>query len=78
VNASALQPRVVQCVFEQLHGGRYRVMGFAAKRARGLMMRHAIDCRAISLEQLKAFNAEGYRFVASESGPDRLVFRLPA
>jgi len=78
VDAAALQPRVVQCVFEQLHGGRYRVMGFAAKRARGLMMRHAIDCRAISLEQLKAFNAEGYRFVASESGPDRLVFRLPA
>ena len=78
VDAAALQPRVVHCVFEQLHGGRYRVMGFAAKRARGLMMRHAIDCRAISLEQLKAFNAEGYRFVASESGPDRLVFRLPA
>ena len=78
VNASALQPRVVQCVFEQLHGGRYRVMGFAAKRARGLMMRHAIDCRATSLEQLKAFSAEGYCFVASESGPERLVFRLTA
>jgi len=78
VDASALQPRVLHCVFEQLHGGRYRVMGFAAKRARGLMMRHAIDCRAISLEQLKAFDAEGYRYVASESGPDRLVFRLSA
>lgn len=78
VDASALQPRVLHCVFEQLHGGRYRVMGFAAKRARGLMMRHAIDCRAISLEQLKAFDAEGYRYVVSESGPDRLVFRLSA
>ncbi len=52
-------------------------MGFAAKRARGLMMRHAIECRAISPEQLKGFGAEGYRYVAAESTPERLLFRLP-
>ncbi len=69
---------MLHCVFEQCHEGRYRVMGFAAKRARGLMMRHAIGCRAISPEQLKGFDAEGYRYVAAESTPDRLLFRLPA
>ncbi len=78
VDLPALQPRVLHCVFEQYHDGRYRVMGFAAKRARGLMMRHAIECRAISVEQLKGFGAEGYRYVAAESTPERLLFRLPA
>ena len=70
-----LVPRVVDCVFEDWKGGRYKVISFFAKRARGLMARHAIRKRIATPAGLKRFDAEGYRFDPSASQPDRLVFR---
>lgn len=75
VDRKALKPRVVTCVFEECRAGKYKVISFMAKRARGLMVRHAVRQRAVSVEQLKAFDAEGYRYIAEVSVPDRLVFR---
>jgi hypothetical protein len=46
-----------------------------AKRARGLMVRHAVLHRVMSVDELKAFDAEGYRYIAELSESDRLVFR---
>ena len=75
VDRKALKPRVVTCVFEERKGDQYKVISFMAKRARGLMVRHAVLSRAVSVEQLKRFDAEGYRYIAELSEPDRLVFR---
>ena len=75
VDRKALKPRVVTCVFEERKGDRYKVISFMAKRARGLMVRHAVLHRVMSVEELKAFDAEGYRYIAELSEPDRLVFR---
>jgi cytoplasmic iron level regulating protein YaaA (DUF328/UPF0246 family) len=75
VDRKALKPRVVTCVFEEHKAGQYKVISFMAKRARGLMVRHAVLSRAVSVEQLKRFDAEGYRYIAELSEPDRLVFR---
>jgi cytoplasmic iron level regulating protein YaaA (DUF328/UPF0246 family) len=75
VDRKALTPRVVTCVFEEGRAGTYKVISFMAKRARGLMVRHAVLQRAVSVEQLKRFDAEGYRYIAELSEPDRLVFR---
>ncbi len=75
VDRKALKPRVVTCVFEERKNDRYKVISFMAKRARGLMVRHAVLQRAVSVEQLKTFDAEGYRYIAELSEPDRLVFR---
>ena len=70
-----LRPRVIDCVFEEWHGGRYKVISFFAKRARGLMARHAVQQRIATPEGLTRFEAEGYRFAADASLPGRLVFR---
>ena len=70
-----LVPRVVECVFEDWKNGRYKVISFFAKRARGLMARHAITQRIAVPAGLEAFDAEGYRFDAAASARDRLVFR---
>ncbi len=78
VDRKVLQPRVVTCVFEERKGDAYKVVSFMAKRARGLMVRHAVACRASRVEDLQAFNAEGYRFVPAASSPERLVFRREA
>ena len=75
VDRQTLQTRVVECVFEDWRIDRYKIIGLHAKRARGLMARHAILRRVASPSGLKSFDAEGYRFDAAVSTPDRLVFR---
>lgn len=74
----ALRARVVECVFEEWHGGQWKVISFFAKRARGLMARHAIQQRASTLKALRAFDAEGYAFDDEASDADRVVFRRRA
>jgi uncharacterized protein len=74
----ALRARVIECVFEEWHGGQWKVISFFAKRARGLMARHAIQQRASTLKALRAFDAEGYAFDAEVSESDRFVFRRKA
>lgn len=71
----ALQARVVECQFEDWKGGRYKIISFFAKRARGLMCRWAIEHRARTPLALRAFDAEGYALQADASTDDRLVFR---
>ena len=75
VDRALLQPRVVECVFEEWKGGRYKVISFFAKRARGLMARYAIDKRIATPAGLKRFKVEGYAFDATASERDRFVFR---
>ena len=74
----ALKARVVDCVFEEINpDGRPQVISFFAKKARGLMLRHAIECRARSVAALRGFAAEGYALDAADSTDERLVFRRP-
>ena len=70
-----LKARVVDCVFEDWKDGEYRIISFFAKRARGMMARHAIEKRADAPDALLDFHGDGYRFAESASEPDRLVFR---
>ena len=79
VDRKALKARVIDCVFEDWKpapgGGQYKVISFFAKRARGLMARHAISRRVATPEGLRGFDAEGYALAPAVSAPDRLVFR---
>jgi cytoplasmic iron level regulating protein YaaA (DUF328/UPF0246 family) len=75
VNRTVLKAPVVSCVFEEFKAGRYGIVSFYAKRARGLMMRYAIETKALTVKKLEGFSAEGYRFDAAASVPGRLVFR---
>ena len=75
VDPKALAGRVITPVFEDWSRGEYRVVGFHAKRARGLMCRYAIRKRLEDPEGLRGFKAEGYRFDRKASQDDRWVFR---
>jgi uncharacterized protein len=75
VDRKALKARVVSCVFEEFKGGKYKIISFNAKRARGLMVRYAIEKKLSVVSKLQGFDAEGYQFEAAASEPDRLVFR---
>ena len=78
VDRKVLKARVVDCVFEDEKAGQYKVIGFFAKRARGLMARWAAQHRVRTPQALQAFDLEGYAFAAAASAPDRLVFRRQA
>jgi cytoplasmic iron level regulating protein YaaA (DUF328/UPF0246 family) len=66
---------VVQCVFQDWKGGAWKVISFNAKRARGMMARYAIQHKIATPERLQAFDSEGYKYDASASTADKLVFR---
>ena len=71
----ALKPRVIECQFEDWKGGRYKIISFFAKRARGLMARYAIQRRINNPAGLLDFDLDGYAYAAEVSTPERLVFR---
>jgi cytoplasmic iron level regulating protein YaaA (DUF328/UPF0246 family) len=75
VDQKILKARVIECVFEEYKGGKYKVISFFAKRARGLLARYAIQKHIQNPEKLKDFNLEGYAHAASESDANRWVFR---
>ena len=75
VKPKLLKARVIECVFEDYKNGVYKIISFNAKRARGAMMRFAIDQRIDTPAQLRDFKGDGYRLAAKVSTPERLVFR---
>lgn len=75
VDRRVLRAPVLHCVFQDWKGGAWKIISFHAKRARGLMARHAIRVRARTPLDLQSFDSEGYAFDPAASDADRLVFR---
>ena len=74
VDAKALKVPVITPEFKDYKDGKLKMISFFAKKARGLMVRYIIDTNAETIEDLKAFNYEGYAFDANLSSGNKLVF----
>ena len=61
-------------MFKDLKSGKYRVISFFAKKARGQMARHIIENEIDDVAALKKFRGGGYRYNAGESTARELVF----
>jgi len=70
-----LRGEVIQPVFEDWSAGRYKIVSFFAKRARGLMTRYAVINRLEEPEGLKDFDVDGYAFAPAVSDEKSWVFR---
>ena len=78
VDADALDTRLISPRFEDEDArGRYRVVSFSAKRARGEMAAWLVLNRVRSAKAITEFDAGGYRYAREESTPDLPVFRRP-
>lgn len=75
IKAKQLKARLITPVFEDYKSGRYKIISFYAKRARGLMVRYAATHRITDPEILKGFDLEGYAFDPAASEGDTWVFR---
>jgi cytoplasmic iron level regulating protein YaaA (DUF328/UPF0246 family) len=75
VKPKLLAAPVITPVFEDWKNGRYKVISFFAKRARGLMARYAAVKGINQPEKLKQFDVDGYAFDPSVSGEQTWVFR---
>jgi len=74
IDTKVLKVPVVNVSFKEFKNGEYKMIGFFAKVARGLMARYIIETNAKTIEDIKAFNSEGYGFSEELSSEKELVF----
>lgn len=75
VKEKQVQAQIIKPVFLDQKNGKYKVISFYAKKARGLMARFMLEQQPQGAEDLKAFNSEGYYFDADNSTAQELVFK---
>jgi cytoplasmic iron level regulating protein YaaA (DUF328/UPF0246 family) len=75
LQAKDLACPVIAPVFQDAKEGKYKIISFYAKRARGLMARYVVENRISDPADLKGFNLDGYKYYAAESTVDKPVFR---
>ena len=66
---------VITPVFEDWKNGKYKIISFYAKRARGLMARYAALKGITDPAKLKRFDLDGYRFEKKASDERTWLFR---
>ncbi len=78
VRPGALDAEIITPVFKDLKGGRYRVISFYAKKARGQMARYVIEQELDEPAGLKKFRGGGYRYDKAQSTAREWVFTREA
>lgn len=74
VDVKKLKVPVITPEFKDYKDGKLKMISFFAKKARGMMVRFIIETNAETIEDLKAFNYEGYAFDANLSTEKKLIF----
>ncbi|MCD2516508.1 peroxide stress protein YaaA [Massilia sp. G4R7] len=75
VRPKLLEAPVINPVFEDWKNGKYKIISFFAKRARGLMAHYAAEHAITDPEALKGFDVDGYAFDDAVSTERNWVFR---
>jgi len=75
VNKKALNGRIVEPVFQDEKNGKYKVISFYAKKARGMMAAWILKKGIKDPGKLVNFDVAGYRYSEADSTADKPVFR---
>jgi cytoplasmic iron level regulating protein YaaA (DUF328/UPF0246 family) len=75
IQTKGLDAEIITPVFKDWSNGKYRIVSFFAKKARGQMAAHIIKNRLKSPAKLKDFAVDGYCFDPEESTDNKLVFK---
>ena len=69
-----LDGRLITPLFKDWKNGEYKMISFFAKKARGMMVRYAIDHKLMEVEGLQDFDYDGYSLNQELSYDDKWVF----
>jgi cytoplasmic iron level regulating protein YaaA (DUF328/UPF0246 family) len=75
VKPKLLDTPVITPVFEDWKNGKYKIISFFAKRARGMMARYAAQKGITDPAKLKKFDVDGYAYDKAASTEREWVFR---
>ena len=74
IKPKSLNAEIISPVFKDLSNGKYKIVSFFAKKARGYMTAFIIQNKIKNSEKLKEFDVEGYRYSEEDSTPTQPVF----
>jgi len=75
LQANDINAEIIVPVFKDYKNGKYKIISFYAKKARGLMSAYIIKNRLKNTEEIKGFNIDGYKYYKSESNESEWVFQ---
>ena len=74
VKAKQLHAEIITPVFKDFKNGKYKIISFYAKKARGLMASYIIHKQLTDVNDIKGFNTDGYAYNAAMSSAREWVF----
>jgi len=74
VKPQLIEGSIITPVFKDFKNGKYKIISFYAKKARGMMVNYAIKHKITQAEELKNFDSTGYRFAEAHSDEKQWVF----
>ena len=74
INRNKVKGRIITPLFKELRQGKYRIISFNAKKARGFMSRFIIENRLEKPDDMKSFDMADYQFNAEMSSEDEFTF----
>lgn len=74
VKSKLLDGELITPVFKDEKGGKYKIIAFFAKKARGMMADYLVRNEVTDVAGLKKFKTAGYKYCAKESKGGEIVF----
>ncbi len=74
IHTKNLNADVITPVFKDMKNGKYKIISFFAKKARGMMSAYIIKNKLTQAKQLKKFDTAGYAYNDAMSTPTELIF----
>lgn len=74
VNPKLLEGKVITPIFKDWKNGKYKIISFYAKKARGMMASYIIKNRIKNIKQLQGFSESGYSYNYELSDERNLTF----
>lgn len=74
IEKDKLDAEIITPVFKDYKNGKFKIISFYAKKARGLMSSYIIKNRVNDIKKLKEFNSDGYLYEPELSTNDQWIF----
>ena len=74
IEKDKLDAEIITPVFKDYKNGKFKIISFYAKKARGLMSSYIIKNRVSDIKKLKEFNSDGYLYEPELSTNNQWIF----